>query len=74
MVVGQWNSNSILFKEILSSGGQEVAMAFAFGQPRSITLGNFEGRTFMFVGTSEGLVVFFELLVSLALFATTCNV
>ncbi len=61
LAVGQWNSNKILFKELATPNGQELAVPFSFGQPRSLALGSFEGRSFVFVGTSDGAVVYFEL-------------
>ena len=64
MALGQWNSNQILFKELAMPSGQEHVLDFCFGQPRSLAVGWFESKPLMFVGTSDGSVVYFEITVS----------
>ena len=63
MAVGQWNSNKILLKE-LAPKGQEHVLNFCLGQPRSLAVASFEDNVFMFVGTSDGSVAYFEISVS----------
>lgn len=61
MAIGQWISNEVLLQG-LADEIPSCSVGLPSGQPRSVAVATLCGRRFLFVGTSEGEVIFFSLL------------